>query len=207
MIKRPDDYDNTTPQINGAFEEIAEGGHVCRILGARVESGRNGNDILALQYDIAEGSPSDGFYQRMYNNLKRKSEDAKWPGTYRVPIVDDQGHTWGMFKGLITCVEDSNPGYRWNWEEKSLVGKLIGFNFGPQEYKRRDGAVSTIIMPRFPASVQAVKDGLPKLSLKKLGRNSAQHVGGVAFGVQPATTPNPFTAAPTAPEEEPELPF
>ena len=31
--------------------------------------------------------------------------------------------------------EDSNPGYRWNWEEWTLKGKLIGALFNNKEYE------------------------------------------------------------------------
>jgi len=46
-----------------------------------------------------------------------------------------------LFKGFTTAVENSNPGYQWNWDEKSLVGKKLCGVFGLEEYEKQDGTV------------------------------------------------------------------
>ena len=35
---------------------------------------------------------------------------------------------------MITCIEESNEGYEWNWDEKTLKGKKIGVLFGREQY-------------------------------------------------------------------------
>lgn len=43
-----------------------------------------------------------------------------------------------FFKGFVTCVEKSNPGYRWNGDENGLHRKLIGLVLGEEEYERSE---------------------------------------------------------------------
>lgn len=31
-----------------------------------------------------------------------------------------EGKQLPFFKGMITCIEESNEGYEWNWDEKRL---------------------------------------------------------------------------------------
>ena len=43
------------------------------------------------------------------------------------------GHDGG-FGGRCHDSEESNPGYTWDWNEQSLVGKLFGGKFREEEY-------------------------------------------------------------------------
>ena len=45
-----------------------------------------------------------------------------------------EGQQQGRFKGMLENIEKSNPGYVWNWDEQSLVGKLFGGKFREEEY-------------------------------------------------------------------------
>ncbi len=65
-------------------------------------------------------------------------QDKKWKGVIRQFLPKDDGTdndewTKSSFKGLTTAFEHSNPGYTWNWEETSLVGKLVGILFRNEE--------------------------------------------------------------------------
>lgn len=67
-----------------------------------------------------------------------------------------------FFKAFITAVEKSNKGYTWNWDEKSLVGKLIIVNFGEEEYEK-DGVTAVSIKAREFRSIEAFLNGEVKL--------------------------------------------
>ncbi len=45
-----------------------------------------------------------------------------------------EGKQLPFFKGMISCIEKSNEGYEWNWDEKTLKGKKIGVLFGREQY-------------------------------------------------------------------------
>mgnify|MGYP006991680224 CR=1 FL=1 len=48
-----------------------------------------------------------------------------------------------MFKGFTTVVENSNQGYKWNFDEKSLIGKKLCAVFGLEEYQDSEGKIKT----------------------------------------------------------------
>ena len=163
-----------TPAFTGESEKLPLGGHICQIRGARCETTRTGKEMLVVAFDIHEGSQSDNFYKRRFDRNKANNPDAKWPGLYYSVTTNNDGKTNPMFKGLITAIEESNPGYIWNWAENSLNGKLVGFNFGEEEYVHQaTGEIRTSVKPQFPASVARVKEGLTPPALKKLNNSSA----------------------------------
>ena len=158
----------------GENERLPIGGHCCQIRGARCDTSRSGKEMLVLAFDIKEGSEYDGFYKRRFDRMKASNADAKWPGLYYAVTTTNEGGTNPMFKGLITCIEESNPGYQWNWNENSLNGKMVGFNFGEEEYLHQStGEIRTNIKPFFPAPVEKVREGLAPPQAKKLSGNAA----------------------------------
>ena len=76
----------------------------------------------------------------------------------------------GMFKHFTNCVENSNAGYTWAWDEKSLVGKFIGLVLGEEEYEKSDGSVGIRLYVKEVKTVQEIKDGnfkIPELKVLK----------------------------------------
>jgi hypothetical protein len=76
----------------------------------------------------------------------------------------------GMFKHFTNCVENSNAGYTWAWDEKSLVGKFIGLVLGEEEYEKGDGSVGVRLYVKEVKTVQEIKDGnfkIPELKVLK----------------------------------------
>lgn len=159
MITKPKGYDEA--QEYGDFEKLELGGHICKILQAKVESYDWGS-VLILLFDIHEGSKSDGFYKR---NFDAQGENKKWKGTFRQnipvenPTDDKELKTLRGFKTLISCIEHSNSGYKWNWDEATLKGKLFGGVFGRKEYEF-DGKQGFYTTCRFVKSVEAIKAGV-----------------------------------------------
>lgn len=67
-------------------------------------------------------------------------------------------------KGAITSFEKSNPGYTWNWDEKSLVGKSVGIMMRNEEWEY-NGKRGWAVRPFRAISVDSVINGdytLPK---------------------------------------------
>lgn len=161
-IKQFSDYSNVQA-FDGDFETLPLGGHICVIKGTKIES-YDWGEMLVLALDIDEGEHK-GFYQRQYDRRKQDKPDAKWPGTYRQGIPKDDGSdkdnkTKGFFKGMITCIEKSNPGYTWNWDEKSLAGKKIGGVFGQEEFIGTDGQVHLATKCVYVRTVDSIRKGV-----------------------------------------------
>ncbi|MGI5885706.1 MAG: hypothetical protein ACOX83_12205 [Candidatus Spyradocola sp.] len=137
MIEKPIGYDEAPIFGTGDFEGITPGGHVCRIKTARVEAAQDKPRRLVIAFDLAEPDEQAGYYDRAYKVRQQQTPlDAKWPGIYRQGL---DGKSTPFFKGLITSIENSNPGYTWAWDESTLKGKLFGGLFGREEYVGDDG--------------------------------------------------------------------
>lgn len=125
--------------------KLPKGGYVVEIKNARVqEFTRKDNsgtfERLDIALDIIEGEYK-GFYQSDFN--AQTQEDKKWKGVLRLYIPSGDGSdrdnlTAGILKASLEAVEDSNPGYHWDWDEKKLKGKKAGCIFRMEEWERDD---------------------------------------------------------------------
>lgn len=120
-------------------ERLPVGGYVLKILDAveQDNSDKGWNNQLIISFDIAEGEHKDFFAA---NYKAQTGEDKRWKGTYRLRVPKDDGSeqdNWTMrrFKTVMNAFEDSNKGYRFDWDEKKLKGLLIGALFNNKEYK------------------------------------------------------------------------
>ena len=125
-----------TAQAYFEQERLPVGGYVLKILDVKYQENSWG-DVILLSFDIEEGEYK-GFFANNYR--AQTQEDKKWKGTYRLRVPKDDGSeqdNWKMrrFKTVMLNFEDSNPGYRWNWEEWTLKGKFIGALFNNKEYE------------------------------------------------------------------------
>lgn len=117
-------------------QRLPVGGYVLKILNVDYQENSWG-DVIVLSFDIEEGEHK-GFYAANYRG--QTGEDKKWKGTYRLRVPKDDGSeqdNWTMrrFKTVMLAFEDSNSGYRWNWDEQTLKGKLVGALFNNKEYE------------------------------------------------------------------------
>lgn len=158
---------------NFDYEKLNLGGHICKILDLKIEkfTTKEGKDFeqLVLRIDIEEPDEQAGFYQRKFTeDANKDAMNAKWKGVYKVTIpTDDSIDTVKtIFKTFVTSVEESNPGYKWNWEEKTLIGKLFGGVFGIEEFIAQDGRTIAMTKCRFARSTEKVFEAkIPKVKL------------------------------------------
>ena len=126
---------NESPAYTGEVMQLPAGLYVCIVKQVNVQNDKNGKEQMIVLFDIAEGEHK-GFYQKQYEARKQTSTDAKWGGVHR-QFTHDKGLPF--FKGMICSIEKSNNGYRWDWNEKGLVGKRFGGVFGREEFMTSDG--------------------------------------------------------------------
>lgn len=159
---------------NYDYERLTLGGHICKILEVSIEKfvmKETGKEFeqLVLKIDIEEPDEQAGFYQRKYaEDAKRDALNTKWKGYFRVSIPEDDSSEGikTAFKTFTTSVENSNPGYKWNWEENTLVGKLFGGVFGYEEFVTQDGRTLTMTKCRFARGTEKVLEAkIPKVKL------------------------------------------
>ena len=117
-------------------ETLPAGGYVCQILSAKVDSNQWG-DTLIVAHDVCEGE-YEGIFKRDFDNNDR--EDKKWRGTFRLKLPKDDGSEqdeWKKrsFSNFIWAIENSNPGFAWDWDEKKLKGKKVGLLYRNKEWE------------------------------------------------------------------------
>ena len=155
MIRRPNNW-NEVKEFNDR-QKLPLGAYVCKVKRAAVQANEFGEQ-LCIVFDIVEGEFS-GFYNDDFKN--NNSENKKWKGVLRLFVPKDDGSekdewTKRSFKGMVTAFEKSNPGYKWNWDEASLTGKLIGILFRNEEWEY-DGKTGWTVRPFRAISVDSVR--------------------------------------------------
>ena len=117
-------------------EILPAGGYVCQIISAKVDSNEWG-ETLVVAHDVCEGD-YEGIFKRDYENNDR--EGKKWRGTFRLKLPKDDGSeqdAWKKrsFSNFIWAIEQSNPGFSWDWDEKKLKGKKVGLIYRNEEWE------------------------------------------------------------------------
>lgn len=152
--------------ITGEYERLEAGGYICKIVSAKEEKSKSGKKMLVLALDIAEGDKKDFFRKKFDENT---SLDKKWTSgaIYRQMLEGEKAA--GFLKGIMTSLEASNEGFKWNWDEKKLKDLKCGAIFGEEEYEKLDGSIGTSTKVRFIRTVKAIQDGNYKVpDIKKL---------------------------------------
>ena len=155
---------------DGSNERIPAGGYICRIMKAWVETTMSGSEQLVLALEIAEGEYA-GYFGRQFTSRKETNPNAKWTCVFKQFTLGTDGKTNPFFKGMIKSIEESNAGYRWNWQETELKNKLIGMIFREEEFEAADGTIKTTVRPAFPRSTQRIRNGVETPEIRRLNRN------------------------------------
>lgn len=109
------------------FQQLPKAAYVVRIMNAKIAKTQAGFEQLVIAFDIAEGEYKD-FYKGQYD--RNTNEDKKWPNdaTFRLSIPYDRcpDYIQTNWDSFFADLEDSNNGFVFGGDEKTLKGKLIG---------------------------------------------------------------------------------
>lgn len=143
-------------QINGfrsepkkkGTEQLPAGPYIGKIKNVKID-GVEPDQSLILRLDVSEGEHTGYFTNRYCNDDERyKKGDSKFAPKYkgdlriRIPNPDNTKAMYpesdlATFNDAIWCIEDSNPGYHWDWDEKTLIGLTVGFSMQKSSYNGR----------------------------------------------------------------------
>ncbi len=155
-MEKPQGYDEA--QSFGEFETLPAGGYKCIIKKVACEKTQAGKEYLKLAIDILEGEFKD-FFQKKFDNDTRAPGERKWGGVWTVFTEGyNPGTTNPKFKGLITSVEASNPNFKFNFDEQTLVNKKVGLVFREEDFLGTDGQVHTAVKPFFAVSFDKAEE-------------------------------------------------
>ena len=154
---------NEAPAYTGEVMQLPAGLYVCIVKQVNVQNDTAGKEQMIVCFDIAEGEQK-GFYQKQYEARKQNSANAKWGGVHR-QFTHDKGLPF--FKGMICSIEKSNNGYKWDWNEKELIGKKLGVVFQEEEYIKNDGSVGVRLIVNSIKTVEQIVNGDSKIPDRK----------------------------------------
>ena len=118
------------------FKALPIGAYECKIINAvENHNEQSGKTTLKVMVDIASGEYKDYFKKRYDSNT---AIDRKWDNN-ATKFLAFEGENTSFFKGFITIVENSNIGYKWNWEESTLRDKKLVGVFQYEQYEKQDG--------------------------------------------------------------------
>lgn len=119
---------------NGS-DPLPVGGYVAKIMNAEVKE-YNWGEVLVISFDVAEGEYKDFFANQYKANT---NEDKKWKGNFRINVPQESNQWFESqkrtFGNAIACIEESNSGYAWDWDETKLKGKTVGVLFRNFEWE------------------------------------------------------------------------
>ena len=145
---------NGIEESTGEFKRLGAGGYIVKILDAKDDTA---NDKLLIQYDIAEGE---------FANYWKETEERAgfWGGK---TVCSYKPAALRFFKGFLTAVKESNPGWEWHDDERALIGKRCGFVLGEEEYQKADGSVGVRLNVVAKMSVDKIMSGNYKVPIRK----------------------------------------
>lgn len=153
--------------LTGEYEKLEAGGYICIIKNAKEEKSKTGKRMLVIALDIAEGDKKDYFQKRFTDDTR--GANAKWPSSaiYRQMLEGEKAA--GFLKGLMTSLEASNEGFKWDWDEMKLANLKCGAIFGEEEYEKMDGSIGVATKVKYIRTVKSIQEGNFKVpEIKKL---------------------------------------
>ena len=159
-MRKPNGYDQSEA-IEGGIKSPKAGPCILGVVNAFIQNNKNSEQQLVLFIDIAEGE---------FKNYYRRQTDRFNKNRYLRFYQNTEGKGTPYFKGIISAIEESNPGYRFDWNESTLVHKVLGGNLREEEYIRSsDSTIGTVLRVAYLCSKRTILEGGHKvLPVKKI---------------------------------------
>lgn len=129
-MRKIDNFDEIQEAGNSVYKPLPAGGYVAYI--TKVEDVPE-KEYLRFEFDIMGGEFAD-------YGLKCLERNGFTPLRFIRPYKEKSA---GFFKGFIKCIEQNNPGFVWDWDEKKLLNKHFGVVLGEEEYRKQNGSIGT----------------------------------------------------------------
>lgn len=145
----------------GEFLRPTAGGYIIRILDVTdvpLDATTGKGDYLKIDYDICEGEFAN------YYKEANKRFGGEWYANF---IRSYKEKALGMFKHFTNCIEESNAGFEWNWNESELIGKKIGVTMQEEEYRKSDGSIGVRLRVKDIKTVKQIAEGDFKVPERK----------------------------------------
>lgn len=146
-MRQVDNWDAIEERQDGSFQNPPPGGYVVQIVSVKDDETK---ECLKLDWDYT-APPWTGFNEQTFRRA------GFWP---TVLFRSYKESAMGFFKAFKTAVENSNPGYVFDWRNPlGLQGKYIGVVLGEEMYINKRGENKTRLYVDQVRSVQSIRDG------------------------------------------------
>lgn len=160
-MEKIENWDNVEAKGMEDFKALPIGAYECVIKEANIHKNKETQkESFKVSIDIASGEFKD-YFQKRYDNSS--FHPKKWDNN-AVKYLAFKGDNVSYFKGFITCVENSNPGYKWDWDESKLTGKKICGVFQYEEYQKQDGSNAVKVRLNKFRSIDKIKETYDNLN-------------------------------------------
>lgn len=154
----------------GDFEAKKSGGtflppvgqYVAEIQGVRLDKNYSGDrDVIVCMVEITEGEYKGQYHKVFEDQKERFGDNVKYKGTFTLTPWTPADELWikERFERNLWGVQDSNPGYKWDWDENKLKGKKVGINVRENHYKGNDGKRKITTEIGEFVSINDIRDG------------------------------------------------
>lgn len=151
-------YDKSKRKSNN-FEQLPKNAYVIKIKGAKEDTWPSGDKVVRIAFDISEGEYA-GFYQKQFD--RNTNEDKQWPFdavfNLNVPADNSQQYIWDNWNTFFADLEDSNNGFVFSGDIKTLKGKVIGGKFHIKQTEKNGNVYDHTIM-KWTCPAEDVRSG------------------------------------------------
>ena len=142
----------------GAYEAVIKD-----VLLREPDGDKQKRTVIELMIEIIAGEYANRYDELYRDQLERFGGNVSYKGIFRLTPPSDDDEDWRKraFEGNLWCVEQSNPGYSWDWDEKKLKGKKIGISVRDYFYTSNDKDRHTTEIARLE-TIDDVKSGKVK---------------------------------------------
>lgn len=206
-LNKPAGYD--TAQAASEFKVIEPGNYAAVICKVSEGVTPNGSQYIEFWIDIIDGEFTR-YYEKDYKS--QTVGEKKWRGTVRFFTSE---RALPMLKAAITAIEESNPGYKFDWDDTTVKGKKVGVSIRREQFEATDGTLKFTTRPFAFRDIKKVITGELEVPKDKLLKQAAGKIldsyapkGNTPPGYQtpgPSSAPNYPPLTELGPEDE--LPF
>ena len=139
-------YDKSKRKSNN-YIQLPKGAYVIVITGAKMKKWDDGGESIAIAFDIAEGEYK-GIYQSQFDSDTRSGKEWPYDAVFLLTAPTDSSPdwVWNNYNTFFADLEDSNNGFVFSGDLKTLKGKVIGGKFHNRQTEKDGNIYDHIVM-------------------------------------------------------------
>ena len=139
-------YDKSKRKSNN-YVQLPKGAYVIVIKGAKMKKWDDGGESIVIAFDIAEGEYK-GLYQSQFDSDTRSGKEWPYDAVFLLTAPTDSSPdwVWNNYNTFFADLEDSNNGFVFSGDLKTLKGKVIGGKFHNRQTEKDGNIYDHIVM-------------------------------------------------------------